>query len=137
MQQDLTARGMDIANRIMSELSNDLFNLDCINNISLSGGIRVYGSNDLLAFLKQESCARINQWVAKANARIAHDFAVANGRLGAQFAAAIHPQNRPTEGAVENPQWVVDLNGDPQAAGAQSNEINDPELEQALRALFR
>lgn len=136
-QESAAERGMTIANRIMSGLTDELFNLDCINRISLFGGIRFHRPDDLLALLKKETCSRINQWVDKANARITRSFSGWDDQFGVHFEAGARTEQ--AEPVVVH-RRVVDLNGDLQigleAPPEQDTGDNLP-LDEALRELFR
>lgn len=136
-QESTAERGMTIANRIMSGLTDELFNLDCINKISLFGGIRFHRPDDLIALLRKESCDQINQWVDKANARITRSFSGWDDQFGLQLEAGARTEKAEP---VAVHRRVVDLNGDVQigleAPPEQDTGDNLP-LGQALRELFR
>ncbi len=136
--QTVQMRDMQTLDRLMGGITDQFFNLDCINRISLSGGIRFYGPGDLLGLLKQHVCGEINRVVDRIETQVREGKDVFRGMFGLEYHAGVrvHPSRQP----VLAPARQLDLNGDLRLdSGGPRYRLNDTaeRFHQTLKELFK
>lgn len=121
--------------RIMSGIADEQFNLDCLDRISLFGGIRAYADIDKLAArIKQAACGKINQGIDRLRSGIQAKIIDPLNSLDAEeYGVGID-----ASASLQASGAGRDLNGDrlAEAPDAASRGV-DAEFRQTLERLFR
>ncbi len=106
-QRAWSRQGFEVANRTLSNNTDSLFNLDCLKDIALAGGINIYGKNPL-DILKKKLCDFANQQIDEVNARTRQQVDLPHGLggldadtgLGSDSSRAKHPVIRKPSASV-------------------------------------
>lgn len=121
-----------VADSMMSGITDRLFDLDCINRLALSGGIRFYGPGDLLSLLQRQACKKINAATDALNTSIKARAGAAHGLYGVESHAGITRRVSPQPSV---PRRSVDINGSVDGAGAQTR--GSESFNRTLREIFK
>ena len=123
-----------VADSMMSGITDRLFDLNCINGLALSGGIRFYGPGDLLSLLKRQACERINEATGALNRSIRAKAGAAHGLYGVDSDAGITRRVSPQPTV---PRRSADINGSAAADGAGLQTRGSESFNRTLRELFK
>ena len=125
----------EVANSVMSGITDNMFDLDCINGLALSGGIRFYGPGDLLSLLKQKVCNKINEATGALSKSIRVKASTAHGLFGVDSDAGVNRRVNPQPTVTTR---SVDLNGDVavDSEGVKTRGASDS-FHRTLKELFK
>lgn len=106
-QRAWSRQGFDVANSTLGKTTDSLFNLDCLKDISLAGGAKVYGL-DVLSALKKKLCDFANRQIDDVNARTRQQIDLPHGLGGISTDAGLgSDSSRAKQPTVRRPQASV------------------------------
>ncbi len=136
-QRAWSRQGFEVANSTLGQTTDGLFNLDCLKDISLAGGINLYGLN-LLDVLKKKLCDFANQQIDKVNARTRQQFDLPHGLGGISTDAGLRSDGgRARQPAVRRPSASVSGRAQAGLKGVQTRTEKNTNGFSRLEDFFR